>query len=415
MCARRRSANDTLAMPVSRLGRESWRYPQLDQQPRQDWRHCFTFTFWASLLSTFASADALASEILLSRRDCFVKWPVATGAAITAGHFATLAKAVESQPGDDMALAGLQRECAGTGLAVEQAIPGAYHQACMSLPVRSVPIRTRRARVASSDGTNGANADTATSLASLTDHVHVLEIQQTYAGSANSGSLAGSTGTVIWNSSLLLTRLLERLACLESTCNLFRNEVQDGYTFDVEPLSLPPTVMELGCGTGLVSLAAASLGATRVLATDGNPAVVQLAASNIERNHVTDRVRAVHLPWGLLAAMDYSETADLVLGSDLTYFSGNWPALAATMSTVLKPEGVVLYLSMGHSGFNVQAELDGFLSVASGFGLVPQTGGTLWTEQELTRILVQECLTREEASMIQSNGGLRVVALRYKG
>jgi hypothetical protein len=75
---------------------------------------------------------------------------------------------------------------------------------------------------------------------------------------------------------------------------------------------------------------------------------------------------------------------------------------------------MVLYLSMGHSGFNVQAELDGFLSVASGFGLVPQTGGTIWTEQELTRILVQECLTREEASMIQSNGGLRVVALRCK-
>jgi SAM-dependent methyltransferase len=401
-------------MRVSRLGREPWRCPQPCQQPGHNWRHDFTFMFWTGLLSTFSSVDALASEIRLSRRDYFVRWSAATGAAITAGHFATHAKAVELQLGDDIALAGLQRECAGTGLAVEQAIPGAYHQACMSLPVRSVPIRARRTRVASSAGTGEASADTTTtgSLARLTDHVHVLEIQQTYAGSVNSGSLAGSTGTVIWNSSLLLTRLLERLASLESTSNLFRKE--DGHTFDVEPLSLPPTVMELGCGTGLVSLAAASLGATRVLATDGNLAVVQLAASNIERNHVTDRVRAVHLPWGLLAAMDYSETADLVLGSDLTYFSGNWPALAATMSTVLKPEGMVLYLSMGHSGFNVQAELDGFLSVASGFGLVPLTGGTIWTEQELTRILVQECLTQEEADMIQSNGGLRVVALRYK-
>jgi hypothetical protein len=327
-------------MRVSRLGWESWRYPQSSQQPGDSWRHRFTFVFWTSFLSTLLSVDALASEIRLTRRDFFVKWSaVSTGAAITAWHFATHAKALELPIGDGIALAGLQRECAGTGLAVEQAIPGAYHQACMSLPVRSVPIRTRRTSAAASDGTDWASAGTTTSLARLTDDVHVLEIQQTYAGSVNSGSLAGSTGTVIWNSSLLLTRLLERLACMESTSNLFRKDVQDDRAFKVESLSVPPTVMELGCGTGLVSLAAASLGATRVLATDGNPAVVQLAASNIERNHVTDRVRAVHLPWGLLAAMDYSETADLVLGSDLTYFSGNWPALAATMSTVLKPEG----------------------------------------------------------------------------
>jgi ribosomal protein L11 methylase PrmA len=55
------------------------------------------------------------------------------------------------------------------------------------------------------------------------------------------------------------------------------------------------TVMELGCGTGLASIAASPLGAARVLATDGNPDVVELARQNAHQNQV-DNVELKMVP-----------------------------------------------------------------------------------------------------------------------
>lgn len=50
------------------------------------------------------------------------------------------------------------------------------------------------------------------------------------------------------------------------------------------------------------------------------------------------------LQWGLLDATEYDTSADVIIGSDLTYNSGSWVALAETMSTLLKDEGIVIYL-----------------------------------------------------------------------
>lgn len=302
-----------------------------------------------------------AMHVTTTRRDCLGRGVAA--AAVSAFSLAQSTTTAEA--------ADLESECANGALAVEEAVPGAYEQACMALPARSIPIRRP-------DGNNHTS-------------VVVLEIEQ-----RASSSLSGSTGMVVWNSSILLARLLERMAIIDRTA------------------LVDQTVLELGCGTGLVSLAAACLRAGRVVATDGNPAVVELAAANIDRNRraTIDAIQAVPLPWGLLAAADYNETADLVVGSDLTYYSGNWPALAETISTVLKPTGSLLYLSLGHAGFNVQAELDGFLSVASGYGLMPPAANAAWTEQYLTNLLMRECMSPKERSTVQNSGGVRVVVLR---
>ncbi len=75
-------------------------------------------------------------------------------------------------------------------------------------------------------------------------------------------------------------------------------------------------VLELGCGLGLPSLAAARAGA-RVLATDLSPAAVALTVVNAERNAVTldAAVADWAAPDGLLAAGPW----DLVVAADVLY------------------------------------------------------------------------------------------------
>jgi ribosomal protein L11 methyltransferase len=55
---------------------------------------------------------------------------------------------------------------------------------------------------------------------------------------------------------------------------------------------LPPAsaVLDLGTGSGILALAAAKLGAARVLAYDLDPTAVRVASENVARNAVADRV-----------------------------------------------------------------------------------------------------------------------------
>lgn len=53
------------------------------------------------------------------------------------------------------------------------------------------------------------------------------------------------------------------------------------------------TVFDVGCGSGILGIAAAKLGAGRVYCTDLDPAAVAVAADNAELNEVSDRV-SVH-------------------------------------------------------------------------------------------------------------------------
>ena len=49
-------------------------------------------------------------------------------------------------------------------------------------------------------------------------------------------------------------------------------------------------VVDLGCGSGILSIAAALLGAAKILALDIDPEAVHVARENFKHNHVADRV-----------------------------------------------------------------------------------------------------------------------------
>jgi ribosomal protein L11 methylase PrmA len=203
----------------------------------------------------------------------------------------------------------------------------------------------------------------------------------------------------VWNSALLLTRLLDTLT-LKDPSWLSKT---------------PTTALELGCGTGLASIAAAKCGAARVIATDGNPNVLHLARENVRLNHVEGQVRVELLQWGFLGASDYAEEADLMIGSDLLYNPGMWKVLAETISTVLKPGGIAIYLSLGHTGFNVNAEVNGFLSVIQSEGMkIVQDGSTTSSPLPVSSVsdALAECVSSKERSVLNESGGCRVVVLR---
>lgn len=60
----------------------------------------------------------------------------------------------------------------------------------------------------------------------------------------------------------------------------------------LQDVVVPSTVLDVGCGSGILGLAALRLGAERVVALDTDPQAVQASADNAGRNGVADRVRA---------------------------------------------------------------------------------------------------------------------------
>jgi SAM-dependent methyltransferase len=363
--------------------------------------------------------------------------------------------------------------CQNGGLVGETPVPGAYNSICMGLQERIVPLmkldeRQQRHR-SDNHNNNHNNIGTAppTTSSPCSSSASII-VQQQSGGS-------GQTGMSVWNSGLLLTRLLDVLvdemetkkmdycrpslsaskstttavsrsrgtvdadaataACTTTTIHVPSSSTSILGGGSVDWCWTDQTVIELGCGTGLVSIATYKLGVKSVLATDGNPSVVQLAQRNIERNShqnnnhnnnnnnglvvpapssslssSTTTIQAVPLQWGLLNAMDYSDSASLVLGADLTYNAGSWRVLAETMVTVLQPNGYVIYMSLGHDGFNVNAELDGFISVARSVGLVlvPTLEGYNLTD------LLQNLLSDTEKNIVASSGGAIVLVFQKK-
>jgi SAM-dependent methyltransferase len=270
--------------------------------------------------------------------------------------------------------------CQNGGLVEERPIPGAYSSVCMELEQRIVPLKKLHER-----------------RPGLERNVQDTIIVQQKAGGG------GQTGMTVWNSGLLLTRLLDafvaELAVSQKTQDFWSNQ----------------NILDLGCGTGLCSIAAYKLGAKSVIATDGNPQVLQLAEANIQRNYIPNHndlgiIRTSLLQWGLLNAMDFSESATLILGADLTYNAGSWRVLAETMATVLSSNGYIIYLSLGHEGLNVNPEVDGFLSVAKEIGLV------IVSEIEGINLsnLLQSLLVSSEKIILEQGGGARVVILKRK-
>ena len=56
---------------------------------------------------------------------------------------------------------------------------------------------------------------------------------------------------------------------------------------------MPEEALDLGCGSGLLALAAARLGAKRVMAVDLNPLCIQVTARNAAHNRLESRVAVI--------------------------------------------------------------------------------------------------------------------------
>lgn len=145
-------------------------------------------------------------------------------------------------------------------------------------------------------------------------------------------------GAVLWPAasaiaSFLMTNMSLPLSAKDSTTNATR---------PLEGLS----ILELGAGTGLVSIAASLAGASRVLATDYESVPLQLldfAATNLNSKRDVD---ATPITTALLDLCDYEITplpeADLVVAADIMYEPVTGRAMARRAVEALKRGSRVL-------------------------------------------------------------------------
>lgn len=82
-----------------------------------------------------------------------------------------------------------------------------------------------------------------------------------------------------------------------------------------EHLAPGQRVVDLGCGSGILSVAAARLGAGEILALDIDPLAVEVAQANLRRNQVENRARVA--VGSLADLLEDGRPADLVLANIL--------------------------------------------------------------------------------------------------
>jgi ribosomal protein L11 methyltransferase len=123
----------------------------------------------------------------------------------------------------------------------------------------------------------------------------------------------------------------------------------------------PRKVLDLGTGTGILSLAAVSLGAEEVVAVDLNPACVRAAEKNAELNSLKNRIRVfegraeeyIHLPADLVVAnIHFTVIRDLI--ANRVFFGKKWVIL----SGLLRSEFLEIKQQLQASGFELIKEWD---------------------------------------------------------
>lgn len=92
------------------------------------------------------------------------------------------------------------------------------------------------------------------------------------------------------------------------------------------------TVLDYGCGSGVLAIAAALLGASRVVGIDNDPQAIQASHDNAQRNAVADRVE-LHLP-----DADAAGPADVLVANIL---AGPLHELAPRFAASVRPGGLL--------------------------------------------------------------------------
>ncbi len=95
-------------------------------------------------------------------------------------------------------------------------------------------------------------------------------------------------------------------------------------------------VMDVGTGSGILSIAAAKLGAAKILALDTDPIAVETAQKNVAINHVQDIVRTER---GSLEHTEASHLFDLICINILAEVISE---LAPALAPVLRPGGTII-------------------------------------------------------------------------
>jgi predicted nicotinamide N-methyase len=144
---------------------------------------------------------------------------------------------------------------------------------------------------------------------------------------------------VVWPSALALTQFMEKHA------NAVRGK----------------TVLEIGCGLALPSMAARLLGATSVIATDRHALVPTFLSHNLNRNALQG-IRYARYDWR--SSELPVDNCDLVLGSDLLYEPWQPGYLVQTLAQLLTTDHSIAWIAdpgRKHLGvFLALAEAHGF-------------------------------------------------------
>ncbi len=108
-------------------------------------------------------------------------------------------------------------------------------------------------------------------------------------------------------------------------------------------------VFDLGTGTGILSIAAAKMGASSVVAMDIDPVAVRAARSNCLLNRVEDKVRVNYGTLSQGAQRKYRESFDIAL-ANIT--ARSIIAVSDRMIKVLKPRGIFVASGISSQGLD---------------------------------------------------------------
>ena len=163
----------------------------------------------------------------------------------------------------------------------------------------------------------------------------------------NRGNLDTSkepSSVFLWTSAVALSKLWQ--------------EVGDGL-----PSALGRRVLDLSAGLGLNALTAASSGASKVIATEVEPALTSLKNSIGINSHVAghENISVEELEWGVNTPLSESILApplDIVVGADLIYSPSLHEVLLQTLERVLTVGVTTLVLAFEERGSAEQEFLD---------------------------------------------------------
>lgn len=104
------------------------------------------------------------------------------------------------------------------------------------------------------------------------------------------------------------------------------------------------SVLDMGCGTGILAIAAAKLGFPRVTAMDNDPAAVRVARSNAACNGVADRMECIQADVAIATTAEFkaAKPYDLVLANLLAGILIQWADRIAAAVSRIPGSGLVL-------------------------------------------------------------------------